>query len=56
MGQAIEPLYSTLVQPCRADEYLYQLLALVDVMRVGKAREQELARKEIERLILGDGK
>lgn len=55
-GQAIEPLYPTLVQPCRVDDYLYQLLALIDVMRVGKAREQELAKKELERLIQGDGK
>jgi DNA-binding Lrp family transcriptional regulator len=56
IGQAIEPLYSTLVQPCRVDDNLYQFLALVDVMRVGKAREQELAKKELEKLILGDGK
>jgi predicted transcriptional regulator len=56
MGQAIEPLYPTLVQPCRADDYLYQFLALVDVMRVGKAREQELARKELEKRMMGDGK
>lgn len=55
-GQAIEPLYPTLVQPCRVDDYLYQLLALIDVMRVGKAREQELAKKELERLIQDDGK
>jgi hypothetical protein len=50
MGQAIEPLYPTLVRPCRADDYLYQFLALVDVMRVGKAREQELAKNELEKL------
>jgi predicted transcriptional regulator len=56
IGQAIEPLYPTLVQPCRIDDYLYQFLALVDVLRVGKAREQELAKKELEKLILGDGK
>ncbi|MBT1696066.1 hypothetical protein KK083_04205 [Fulvivirgaceae bacterium PWU4] len=55
-GQAVEPLYPTLVQPCRVDDDLYQLLALVDAMRVGKAREQALAKQEIERLILGDGK
>jgi len=56
MGQAIEPLYPTLVQPCRVDDILYQSLALVDVMRVGKAREQELARRELEKLIMSDGK
>lgn len=55
-GQAIEPLYPTVVQPCRADDDLYQMLALVDVMRVGKAREQELAKKEFDRLIFYDGK
>jgi hypothetical protein len=55
-GQAIQPLYSSLVQACRSDDYLYQFLALVDVMRVGKAREQELARKELEKLLSGNGK
>ncbi|WP_333819510.1 hypothetical protein [Ohtaekwangia sp.] len=55
-GQAVPPLYPTLVQPCRDDNDLYQLLALVDVIRVGKAREQELARQELERLISEDGK
>lgn len=55
-GQSIEPLYPSLVEPCREDDFLYQLLALVDVMRVGKAREQELAKKELEKLIMANGK
>jgi len=54
-GQAIAPLYPTLVQPCRDDHELYQLLALVDVIRVGKARELELARQALKRLISVDG-
>lgn len=38
-GQAIEPLYSTVPQACRQDARLYDLLALTDALRVGRARE-----------------
>jgi hypothetical protein len=43
-GQAIEPLYSAVPAACRKDERLYNLLALVDALRVGKVREQNLAK------------
>lgn len=51
-GQAIEPLYPTLVKAALDDPYLYQALALIDALRVGRAREKELAARELERLIL----
>lgn len=38
-GQAIEPLYGTVPQACRQDRALYDLLALTDALRVGRARE-----------------
>ena len=38
-GQAIEPLYGTVPQACRHDKSLYDLLALTDALRVGRARE-----------------
>ncbi|HNT28026.1 MAG TPA: hypothetical protein PKH10_07595 [bacterium] len=47
-GQAITPLYPTVPDACLADERLYELLALVDALRVGRARERELAVKELE--------
>lgn len=55
LGQAIEPLYPSLVQAARDDSFLYQCLALIDVLRVGRTREQNMARKELERFILKNG-
>ncbi len=46
-GQAIEPLYPTVVQAVANDPLLYELLALVDAVRVGKAREVKLAVDEL---------
>lgn len=43
-GQAIEPLYHTVPAACRKDPRLYKLLALTDALRVGGAREQNLAK------------
>lgn len=48
-GQAIEPLYPSVLAAIKKDEALYELLALVDAIRVGKVREQELAKKELEK-------
>ena len=52
LGQAIEPLYPSVVEASKDDSFLYQCLALIDVLRMGKARERDLARKELETLIL----
>lgn len=51
-GQAIEPLYTTVVEASLKDKKLYNLLTLVDAIRVGKTREKEIAKKELEKLIL----
>lgn len=51
-GQAIEPLYSSVVQASMIDHYLYELLTLVDAIRVGRAREKEIAKKELQNRIL----
>jgi hypothetical protein len=42
-GQIIEPLYATVPQLAQEDAQLYELLALIDALRVGKARERQLA-------------
>ena len=39
MGLTVEPLYKDVVKAIKKDENLYNLLALVDVLRVGRARE-----------------
>ena len=51
-GQAIIPLYSTVVEASLVDKNLYEMLALVDAIRVGKVREKEIAKKELEKRIL----
>lgn len=42
-GAAIIPLYPKVPDAARADAQLYELLALVDALRVGRARERQLA-------------
>ena len=47
-GQAIEPLYKTVPEIVQKDKSLYELLALTDSLRVGRAREIKLAKEELE--------
>ena len=51
-GQSIIPLYPTVVDAVKIDPPLHELLALVDAVRVGKAREKELAITELKKRIL----
>jgi DNA-binding transcriptional MocR family regulator len=48
-GESIEPLYKSVPLAALEDKNLYELLALVDALRVGKAREQKLAREELKK-------
>ena len=50
-GQAIEPLYSSAPEAAKKDPKLHELLALIDAIRVGQAREQKIAIQEIEKRI-----
>lgn len=47
-GHGIVPLYSSVPQAAMEDEKLYALLALADALRVGRAREKNLAIKEMK--------
>jgi predicted transcriptional regulator len=49
-GLAIEPLYPNLVKAVKHEAELYKLLALVDVMRIGRVREIEIARNELKHM------
>lgn len=51
LGQAIEPFYANQVKAIAEDEELYRLLALLDVIRVGKLREKAVAQKELTELL-----
>lgn len=48
-GHEIKPLYRTVPQAARKDQALYELLALVDAIRDGRARERNLATKELKK-------
>ena len=47
-GAAIEPLYESAPRAAKNDQALYELLALVDSIRVGRAREQAMAKDELK--------
>ncbi|HET8855632.1 MAG TPA: hypothetical protein VFM60_06890 [Salinimicrobium sp.] len=47
-GHGIIPLYSSVPEAALKDEALHELLALVDGIRVGKAREREIAVRELK--------
>jgi hypothetical protein len=51
-GQSIVPLYKGAVAACQKDDILYKLLASIDIMRVGRPREIELALRAIEQYLL----
>ena len=46
-GAAVQPLYASVPGAARRDPALYDLLALVDALRIGRARERNLAEKKI---------
>lgn len=48
-GQAIIPLYVTVPDIVKKNQLLYELLALTDSIRIGGARERELAILELEK-------
>lgn len=53
-GHAIEPLYPSVPKAVQKDELLHELLALVDAVRIGRAREKEIAVGELKnRLNIG---
>ena len=55
-GEAIEPLYPTIPKAAKIDSVFYELMSLVDAIRVGKSREYEIAVQELEKRILGNEK
>ena len=49
-GPSIEPIYRSVPVAAANDEDLYQLLALADCLRVGRARERALAEKQLREI------
>jgi hypothetical protein len=50
-GHGITPLYATVPQAALDDERLHALLSLADALRVGKAREKNIAVQELKERI-----
>ena len=53
-GLAIEPFYPKQPAAAKKDEELYKLLALIDVIRVGRTREIKVAVQELSKIILNE--
>lgn len=51
-GQTLYPLYPSAPQAARRDPALYQLLALIDAIRIGNVREQQLAEALLKERLL----
>ena len=51
-GQSIEPLYPNAPDAALADPNLHELLALIDALRIGRARERAAAITELQHRIL----
>lgn len=51
-GESIKPLYKTMSKAALLDGLFYELLALVDSIRIGRTREKQMAEKELKKRIL----
>jgi len=50
-GQAIEPLYPSVPAASQKDPLFYEVMALCDALRVGRARERNIAVEELKKRI-----
>jgi hypothetical protein len=46
-GYSLKPLYRTVPKAAKADQKLYEMLALVDAVRDGRARDRQIAEQEL---------
>ena len=47
-GQSVLPLYRSVPNAVAADQELYDLLSLLDALRIGRARERKIATEELD--------
>ena len=52
-GYSFSPLYKSVPKAAAVDQKLYELLALVDAIRDGRARDKDLAAKELHSRLAG---
>ena len=53
-GESLLPLYPSVPDAALKDKRLHELLALVDAVRIGRAREQTMAIAELRTRVLGE--
>ena len=53
-GQSVEPLHPSAAEASKRDEKFYEMLALVDALRCGRARERSAAAARLKKLISHD--
>lgn len=53
-GQSVEPLHPSAPEASARDENFYRVLALVDALRGGRARERSAAASRLRRILSGD--
>lgn len=54
-GSAVVPLHPSVPKAARTDPQLYALLALLDAVRIGRARERNLASELLKKELLPNG-
>jgi hypothetical protein len=52
-GESVDPIYPTVPEAARQDLLVYELLALVDVVRVGGRSDRERATRLLEQRVVG---
>lgn len=51
-GETIEPLYPTVPRAAKNNERFYELVALIDALRIGRTREVKMAAAELRKRLL----
>jgi DNA-binding Lrp family transcriptional regulator len=54
-GVSVRPLYASAAKAARRDSKLYALLAIVDALRLGRARERAMAESQLGELLPSHG-
>ena len=53
-GESVKPLYKTAPFAAQKDDKLYEVLALIDALRIGRARERNIALGLLKTRLVGD--
>lgn len=53
-GQALEPLYPNQIKAVKEDAVLYEVLAMLDVLRIGRNREKRMAIEYLSKLLIDE--